>query len=228
VVGALVRFVSLSADPISRGGVVGKAFGLLEELTSEPFWPDVEIKLDSLRRPLAVQELNDANVNILCNALQALQSSIKGKDDQWILDHLAQLRKLLERSLSADSPPVLDAVKPILERIFLALPDTEDADADGDGDADGDADEEMATTESGSKETKTTKTANGEQSNDEAAEFLKSSDSLINEGLSSQTRLYATFVTLDAWAQKKSEKVSRRKRLSEGKNWLSLLSTALR
>lgn len=205
VVAALVRFVSLSADPISRGGVVGKAFGLLQELTSEPFWPNVQIKLDSLRRPLSVQEPTDANTNILCNALQTLESAIKGKDDAWILDHLAQLRKLLERSVASDFPLVLDALKPILERIFLALPDAEEA--GGDGDADGDADEEM--TDASSKEAKA-KASTAETPSDEFAAFLKSSQTLINDGLTTQTRLYATFVTLDAWAKRKPEKVSSR------------------
>ncbi len=50
-VGFLVRFVSLSMEPISKAGIVSKAANLLSEILKAPYWSDVQVRLSIFQRP---------------------------------------------------------------------------------------------------------------------------------------------------------------------------------
>ncbi|PWN50372.1 hypothetical protein IE53DRAFT_368968 [Violaceomyces palustris] len=202
-IGFLVRFVSLSAEPIARGGVVSKAADLLQALLKAPYWSDVQIKLAVFQRPLIHTELTEQNTAVVCNALHTLRFVVKGKSDAWVVAHVPQLHKLLEKSVMADEPSLPEALRPVLERIFEIIPDAPVVDEDADGDAEDDLGGPAAESNKQGEEKKKVEV----EPSDDLASFRNFADNAITEGLKNSTHLYSVFVMLDAWAKSKPEKI---------------------
>ncbi|CBQ69344.1 related to TRA1-component of the Ada-Spt transcriptional regulatory complex [Sporisorium reilianum SRZ2] len=202
-VGFLVRFVSLSMEPISKAGIVSKAANLLSEILKAPYWSDVQVRLSIFQRPLIHTEINEQNTPVICNALRTLQIVVEDKTDAYIAPHVPQLQKLLEKSAATDEVSLVEAQKPVLERIFRVIPDAppeEDADGEAEMDTGDDkkADEDDANATKDSKESEAT---------DELAAFRKFAENLIADGLKQSQHLYSVFSMLDAWSQSKPEKI---------------------
>ncbi|EST09240.1 PIK-related kinase, FAT [Kalmanozyma brasiliensis GHG001] len=202
-VGFLVRFVSLSMEPISKAGIVSKAATLLSEVLKAPYWSDVQVRLSIFQRPLIHTEINEQNTPVICNALRTLQIVVEDKTDAYIAPHVPQLQKLLEKSAATDEVSLVEAQKPVLERIFRVIPDPppeEDADGEAEMDTGDDkkADDEDAADAKDTKETEAT---------DELAAFRKFAENLIADGLKQSQHLYSVFSMLDAWSQSKPEKI---------------------
>ena len=127
--GFLVRFVSLSLEPIARNEVTRHAYALLEQLYTAPAWRGVQVRLAVLQRALIHTEVSEQHVGPMANALAALEVVTRDKSAAWFTAHLAQLHKLLEKTLASDRAPLLDAARPTLARMFGALPAAPEADA---------------------------------------------------------------------------------------------------
>ncbi len=57
---------------------------------------------------------------------------VEDKTDAYIAPHVPQLQKLLEKSAATDEVSLVEAQKPVLERIFRVIPDPPpEEDADG-------------------------------------------------------------------------------------------------
>lgn len=194
IIGYLVRFVSLYPEPLARGGFITKAFSLLKELSKAPVWSDVQIKLAIFQRPLIHTEMSETNVHIICNAMQALKVIVEGKSDEWFSAHIAQLHKLLEKSVATEDQSVPEHLRPVVERMFAVLPDAPQVEEDTE-------DEQQREQQQHQQQ---------QQPVDGATAFRIFAEEAIAEGLRSTTNLYVTFVLLDAWAKAKPEKVSRR------------------
>ncbi len=203
-VGFLVRFVSLSMEPISKAGIVSKAANLLSEILKAPYWSDVQVRLSIFQRPLIHTEINEQNTPVICNALRTLQIVVEDKTDAYIAPHVPQLQKLLEKSASTDEVSLVEAQKPVLERIFRVIPDPPpEEDADGEAEMDGAGDEKKADDDDASA----MKDVKDSEATDELAAFRKFADNLIADGLKQSQHLYSVFSMLDAWSQSKPEKV---------------------
>lgn len=218
----LLRFVSLSTEPVSRG-VVNKAYNLLKDLLVTPGWSEMPIKLAIFQRPLTTTEVKESNLVVITNSLQTLKLVIKDKSSSWFLAHLPQLHKLLEKNASCDEPIVLEHCRAILDRIFEVLPEPvpSEEDAEGEEDADADADGELetgdATAAAAAAANKPAKTAsaNGKGPNgtasgpdEEAASFRNFVENIITEGLRNSSNLYGAFIVLGSWAKAKPDVVS--------------------
>ncbi|EPQ29591.1 uncharacterized protein PFL1_02810 [Pseudozyma flocculosa PF-1] len=211
-VGFLVRFISLSVEPIARGGVVSKAANLLKEVLKAPHWSDVQIKLAVFQRPLIQTELTDANIPVVCNALHTLRYVVTDKSDVWVAAHVPQLHKLLEKSAATEHVSLAEAQRHILERVFEVIPDPPpEDDADADGEADGAADEDAkmgdASAAADPSSAASKPKVEGDAVQDELANFRKFAENTISEGLKQSQNLYSVFVMLDAWSQSKPEKI---------------------
>ncbi len=201
-VGFLVRFVSLSMEPISKAGIVSKAATLLAEVLKAPYWSDVQVRLSIFQRPLIHTDINEQNTPVICNALRTLEIVVADKTDAYIAPHVPQLQKLLEKSAATDEVSLVEAQKPVLERIFRVIPDPPpEEDADGEADMDTGDDKKPDGDDATAKESK-----EGEAT-DELAAFRKFADNLIADGLKQSQHLYSVFSMLDAWSQSKPEKI---------------------
>lgn len=202
-VGFLVRFVSLSMEPISKAGIVSKAANLLSEILKAPYWSDVQVRLSIFQRPLIHTEINEQNTPVICNALRTLQIVVQDKTDAYIAPHVPQLQKLLEKSASTDEVSLVEAQKPVLERIFRVIPDPP-PEEDADGEAEMDTGDDKKPDE---EDASATKDAKDSEATDELAVFRKFADTLIADGLKQSQHLYSVFSMLDAWSQSKPEKI---------------------
>ncbi|GAC95952.1 phosphatidylinositol kinase [Pseudozyma hubeiensis SY62] len=201
-VGFLVRFVSLSMEPISKAGIVSKAANLLSEILKAPYWSDVQVRLSIFQRPLIHTEINEQNTPVICNALRTLQIVVEDKTDAYIAPHVPQLQKLLEKSASTDEASLVEAQKPVLERIFRVIPDPPpEEDADGEAEMDTSDDKKEDEDAAAAKDVKES------EATDELAAFRKFADNLIADGLKQSQHLYSVFSMLDAWSQSKPEKI---------------------
>ncbi|KAN0059794.1 transcription-associated protein 1 [Thecaphora frezii] len=213
-VGFLVRFVSLSVEPIAKGGVVSKAANLLKQVLKAPHWSDVQIKLAVFQRPLIHTELTDANIPVVCNALHTLRYVVTDKSQAWVAAHVPQLHKLLEKSTATEHISLSEAQRHIFERIFEVIPDPPpEDDADADGEAEGGPDEDAKPTQADTAAADATPNACGKPKagndgvQDELANFRKFAETTISEGLKQSQNLYSVFTMLDAWSQSKPEKI---------------------
>ena len=168
--GFLVRFVSLASEPVARSEVTRRAFALLEQLCAAPAWRAVPVRPALLQRSLMHGSVGDANLVPIANALATLEVITREREDAWLLAHVGQLHKLLEKTLTSDKPALLDAAMPVLERVFRLLPA-----APPEGEASGEA-------------------------GDEAAAFCTFAEGRIAEGLRTSTNLYDVCTLLRAWS----------------------------
>ena len=178
VVTFLVRFVSLSGES-NQSGPVRQALSLLEQVCTAQPWRGVQIRLALLQRSLIHTEVNEAHVPLIVNALAVLDVITRERAPQWFVAHMAQLHKLLERTLASDNGAVLEAAQPVLERIFSVLPAT------------------VPTEEAPS--------APG----DDSVAFCMYAENLVNEGLRTTTNLNCVLALLRGWAAGRPEVLDR-------------------
>jgi transformation/transcription domain-associated protein len=203
LLGFLLRFVSLSAEPISLRGTTAKAFNTLRDLLAAPGWSNVPIRLAVFQKPLTSLEVQDSTLVVLTNSLQALRAVIKDKSEAWLLLHVAQLHRLLERCASAEQPVILENCRDTLERIFAVLPEPAPGEEDAEGDDEDDAMADAAPAPAAPKQE-----AEPQQPEESAAAFRTFADRIITEGLRSNgAGLYGAFVMLASWAKARPEKV---------------------
>ncbi|KAJ9105954.1 hypothetical protein QFC19_003288 [Naganishia cerealis] len=126
----LVRLVSTSQEPISRGGLTARALTLLREILGPDGLPGVTAKLTFFQRTM-LSEVTDANYVIVSNSAEVISIVCSGKDKMWITGHLAVLSKLLESAVLSDYVPLHDILRPILEKMFECLPKVDEEEAPG-------------------------------------------------------------------------------------------------
>ena len=196
IIGFLLRFISISAEPIARGGVIAKAFGLFQGLLKAQVWSDIQIKLTVFQRPLVATDIDDAHATIVGNALQTLRQVVQDKDETWFSAHVAQLQRLLSKTIASSDPALLEFARPVLEKIFQIIPDSPPSDEDAEGDDDG----EMTTGAISAAQDKGPR--------DDASVFRSYAETTIADGLKASNNLYSVFVLLAAWSARKPDIVS--------------------
>lgn len=179
-VGFLVRFVSLSVEPYAKNEVARDAYNLLEQAYGSPAWRSVQVRLAILQRALIHTDVTEQNLGPIANALATLDVISREKSASWFQTHIAQLHKLLEKSLGSDKPALLDAARPVLERMFSVLP------------AAPPSDEEKSETPS-----------------DEQAAFCTFAEGIIQEGFKNGTNLYSVLTLLAAWSHDRKDVLDR-------------------
>ncbi|KAI9850594.1 MAG: hypothetical protein M1838_005379 [Thelocarpon superellum] len=131
--------------------MVQKALQLFEQLLGPGYWTELDLDLfPKLTEPiLASSERTDKPdekmTTSIINTLQVVRILVLGKPDDWVLAHISQLAKLLEKPLRSENPEIQEALhrasgedigagRGLIKRILDAIPeehaDDDDADAE--------------------------------------------------------------------------------------------------
>ncbi|KAK3945124.1 hypothetical protein QBC46DRAFT_435929 [Diplogelasinospora grovesii] len=157
-----------SPAPISnQTQLCKKAMALLYNLLQPQYWGDLDVDLfpnvtevvlasDRTTTILAAdpsdkEKYDEKFITNMINTLQVVRIIINFKSDEWILGHISQLQKILDRCLKSENPELQDClhladkdsddgrdVQPIIKRILDAVPEDvpmEDADAEGESES---------------------------------------------------------------------------------------------
>ncbi|KAI9891244.1 MAG: hypothetical protein M1814_002934 [Vezdaea aestivalis] len=144
--------ISQATVPVSTGPqaiMIKEALKLLQDLLSPGYWDDldVDISMKIIEQRLVsdkIEKADDRIITHVMNMLQVVRIILNFKSDEWIVNHLTILQKLLDRSLRSENAEIQDCLhtqvlsdevlstKPIIKRILDALPElnSEEEDAD--------------------------------------------------------------------------------------------------
>ncbi|OAP64606.1 hypothetical protein AYL99_00578 [Fonsecaea erecta] len=124
-----------------------KGVELLRELLAPNMWTDVDVGLyDKQLEPILCLEktpdskLDEKQLTNMVNALQVMRILLSTKPNEWIIDHMEKIQKLLEKPLKMEEPEIQDCLHlvtdhdkspPLVRRVLEAIPTqkTDDADA---------------------------------------------------------------------------------------------------
>ncbi|KAN0080763.1 hypothetical protein V8E54_003967 [Elaphomyces granulatus] len=127
-------------QPVGTGDMIKKAVHLLRNLLSPEFWSDLDIDLyPKVTEPILAGEKADKpdekHITSMVNALQVLRVLLVGKPDEWIVNRLPLIQKLLEKPLRSENPEIQDCLHgiededvspkltPPVKRVLDALPE---------------------------------------------------------------------------------------------------------
>ncbi|KAL7273085.1 transcription-associated protein 1 [Rhizina undulata] len=124
VIKHLISFICGLNEKFSSSDLCPKAVKLLEDFLGPEYWGDLEIDLSSkvIETNLITNEVNEQNLPGYVNALQVLSVIMKLKSDEWVLQRLNTLQKVLEKSLRSDNAEVQESLQPVLSRVLQAIP----------------------------------------------------------------------------------------------------------
>ncbi|KEF63414.1 transformation/transcription domain-associated protein [Exophiala aquamarina CBS 119918] len=123
-----------------------KGVQLLRELLAPNLWADVDVGLyQKLLLPILAGEKADKadekQLTCMINALQVMRILMGTKSNEWIVNHMEEIQKLLEKPLKMEDPEIQDCLhlvtdenskhSPLVRQILEAIPKqkTEDEDA---------------------------------------------------------------------------------------------------
>ncbi|OQU96918.1 hypothetical protein CLAIMM_02931 isoform 2 [Cladophialophora immunda] len=122
-----------------------KGVQLLRELLAPNMWTDIDVGLyEKLLDPILSGEKADKaeekQLTCMVNALQVMRILLSTKPNEWIVDHMEKIQKLLEKPLKMEEPEIQDCLHlvtdddkslPLVRRVLEAIPTqkTDDADA---------------------------------------------------------------------------------------------------
>ncbi|KAL8682682.1 MAG: hypothetical protein Q9186_001278 [Xanthomendoza sp. 1 TL-2023] len=125
--------------PLPPSEMCRKAMGLFHDLLS-PLWSDLEIDLfprmtEQMLASDKTDRSDDKTITSIINSLQIIRIIINAKPDDWVVNQLPLLRRLLEKSIRFENPEIQDClhvsdrkldgdrdIKPLLSRIIETLP----------------------------------------------------------------------------------------------------------
>ena len=149
-----IREKTQNHGPISAANsteMINKSLQLLQDLLSADYWSDLDIKLDSkVFESLwsdKAEKPDERHTTRVMDILQVMRIILNTKTDEWIVSHLPEIQKLLEKPLRSDNAEIQDCLhtaaedvedsrklKPIVKRILDAVPienqDEEEPDAE--------------------------------------------------------------------------------------------------
>jgi transformation/transcription domain-associated protein len=127
--------------PVTTGEMIKKALQLLRNLLQPEFWGDLDIDLyPKVTEPILTGEKaekpEEKHITSMVNTLQVLRVLIAVKPDEWIVNKLPLIQKLLEKSLRSENPEIEDCLHgveddmdispklpPPVSRVLDALPE---------------------------------------------------------------------------------------------------------
>ncbi|KAK7885224.1 transcription-associated protein 1 [Exophiala xenobiotica] len=121
-----------------------KAVQLLRELLAPNVWADVDVGLyEKLLDPILsgdkADKADEKQLTCMINALQVMRILLGTKSDEWIINHLEIIQKLLEKPLKMDDPEIQDCLHfvtddsktlPLVRRVLEAIPKQRNEDED--------------------------------------------------------------------------------------------------
>lgn len=128
----LIRYVCINTLRINSD--LGKrALHVIHKLLSSDYWPDIRIiELSFFNKFLVEPDFkNTNNNNILCycmNSLEVLKIILEHKSNEWILENLGTLQKLLEKAIKSDNHDVQETLQKVLCILLKAIKEESDED----------------------------------------------------------------------------------------------------
>ncbi|KIX99466.1 uncharacterized protein Z520_05042 [Fonsecaea multimorphosa CBS 102226] len=122
-----------------------KAVELLRELLAPNLWADVDVGLyEKQLEPIlagekAADKVEEKHLTYMVNALQVMRILLSTKSNEWIIDHMEKIQKLLEKPLKMEEPEIQDCLHlvtddekslPLVRRVLEAIPAQKADDAD--------------------------------------------------------------------------------------------------
>ncbi|KAF8460620.1 hypothetical protein BDZ91DRAFT_851440 [Kalaharituber pfeilii] len=119
----LVIFITQFNEKFTSSDLCKKALKLLRNFLGPDYWSDLEIDIiPRLLEPFLTKDITEASLPGYVNSLQILDSILGVKSDEWILQRLPDMQKLLDKCLRSDNTEIHDGVQPVLARILQAIP----------------------------------------------------------------------------------------------------------
>lgn len=126
--------------PLPPSEMCRKAMGLFHDLLSPQLWSDLEMDLfprmsEQMLASDKTDKGDDKTITSIINTLQIIRIIINVKPDDWVVNQLPLLRRLLEKSIRIENPEIQDClhvsdrkldgdrdIKPLLSRIIETVP----------------------------------------------------------------------------------------------------------
>ncbi|CAZ79218.1 unnamed protein product [Tuber melanosporum] len=126
VVKHLVTFICGLQEKFSSSELCWNALGLLKEFLSSRYWGDLDIDLfpKVTEKHLVLNDITKDTLPGFLNGLRVIGIIVDLKSDDWIMQHLPQIQKILEKSLRSDNAEVQKSLQPVLARVLQAIPAT--------------------------------------------------------------------------------------------------------
>ena len=130
---------NIPQTPLPPNDMCRKALGLFHDLLVLQGWEDTELSLvpkfaEQYLRSDKLDKADEKTTTIIVNTLQVLRMYVDARSDNWVLDHLDPIQKLIEKSLKSEHPEVQDSlhgadfsldgdrtIRPFVPRILDAL-----------------------------------------------------------------------------------------------------------
>lgn len=124
VIKHLVQFICSLNEKFSTSDLCKKALGLLGDFLGPDYWGDLEIDLfpKIMDQFLVANDIFDQHLPGFLNALQVLKVILELKSDDWVMQRLPYLQKILEKPLRSELVEVQDSLQPVLARVLQAVP----------------------------------------------------------------------------------------------------------
>jgi transformation/transcription domain-associated protein len=134
---------------VTTGDVIKKAVQLLRNLLSPEYWGDLDVDLyPKVTEPILsgdkADKPDEKHVSNMINTLQVLRVLLAAKPDDWVVNRVPMIQKLLERALRSDHPEIQDCLHgvedemdispklpPPVKRVLDALPEDQPDEEDG-------------------------------------------------------------------------------------------------
>ncbi|KAI9827707.1 MAG: hypothetical protein M1819_006908 [Sarea resinae] len=132
---------SSTQQPIPSSEMCAKALRLFQDLLSPEYWGDLDLDLfPKITETILVSEKTDKSdekiITSIINTLQVVRVIVNTKSDEWIVEHLPHLQKLLEKVLRSENAEIQSCLhsseesieqgrnlRPLIDRILGAVPD---------------------------------------------------------------------------------------------------------
>jgi transformation/transcription domain-associated protein len=111
--------------PVISGEMVKKAIQLLRNLLQPEYWGDLEIDLyPKVIEPILASEKaekpDEKYITTMVNTLQVLRVLIASKPNEWIVNRVPYIQKLLEKPLRSENPELQDCLHGVEDEMDIS------------------------------------------------------------------------------------------------------------
>ena len=107
---ASIAHVHAASHPSTE--MIKKALQLFQDFLSPDYWSDLDLEFfpNLTGEILASDKADEKMTTNIINALQVLRIIVNMKPDEWVVAHMSQLQKLLEKPLRSENPEIQDCL----------------------------------------------------------------------------------------------------------------------
>ncbi|RDW26905.1 hypothetical protein B0I72DRAFT_92085 [Yarrowia lipolytica] len=125
VVTYLIRYICMYPQKVVDSPLASRILDILKKLLEINVQSRDCVKLTFFDRSLVQNDLNSPNTLCLClNALEVVKATIATKSDQWILENLPHLERLLEKCIKSNNSDIQEVLQGALSIILKAIKNT--------------------------------------------------------------------------------------------------------